>query len=81
MGNHHGIGARWSRHARHGSGCAAREDGANVVTPAFREAFAAMVNEYAVADYQDIPNQSLEAFIAFFGTWYPYGDLNAESTI
>ena len=59
--------------------CAAREDGANVAAPAFREAFAAMVNEYAVADYQDSQNQSLEAFIAFFDTWYPYGYLNAET--
>ena len=39
--------------------CAAREDGAGAADPAFREAFAALVSRYAVAAYQDSPNQSL----------------------
>ena len=139
--------------------CAANGEAADAADPAFREAFAAMVSEYAVADYQDSQNQSLtekftypvydaifttganedtclwnmlllqtdthtyayafrmdadyaeelegqyrsavdalalmdasamaddpsvrgeslEDFIAFFDTWYQYGDLNAES--
>lgn len=39
--------------------CAARGEDANAADPAFREAFAAMVTEYAVVDYQDSQNQSL----------------------
>lgn len=39
--------------------CAANGEAADAADPAFREAFAAMVSEYAVADYQDSQNQSL----------------------
>ena len=45
--------------------CAARGEGANAADPAFREAFAATVSEYAVADYQDSQNQSLTEKLAY----------------